>query len=581
MGTSEFNFLPLAILVLSCVFAAETSVVQSSVQSPHDGKALPTDHTTRLGLRMTVRDSEPLVQTTLGLVQGVKEIQGEVAVFAFRGIPFAEAPLDKLRFMPPVPASPWNSTLIANESRSECVQWFGAGEEDCLFLDIYVPQTVLDVNSSLASIVFIHGGGFMFGSTTPYGEAFPLLRHDVIVAMPQYRLGVLGFFSTDDEVAPGNQGLQDQTLALKFLHDNIANFGGDPQRVTIMGSSAGSVSAHFQMVTPAAQGLFSGVLLHSGSITAPWALGRDFNKNAHTIAREFQCRANSSEEIVDCLQQVNAHLLEDTLYLTMEWNGQPFCFAPRVDGQYIPAEPARLLLDGDFTHVPVMMGTVRDEGAIEATELFYLPHFIQSLEENFETNGPISLMLYPDEDPVNTAYTVYDYYIDGNITSDQADNLTRLYTDLFFHVPLDWAVEMMAEQVPVYLHELHHRGVNGYTNFYLEHGLNLSQAANWIAHGDDLQYILRTPSELTTADDIAVSDLYGELWANFAKYGNPTPTADSSSLGFVWPTATADDSRQFLRVTPAPGLYPYYRSASRDFWATLPLRINAIIAGGR
>lgn len=523
-----------------------------------------------------LRDNLPLVNTTLGPVLGMREEEGGVAMISFRGIPYAEPPLGVLRFMPPVPAASWGEKpLFANASASPCVQRLQMGSEDCLFLDIYTPEGALLSNSSLAVIVYIYGGGFMFGQGTTYDGAFPMLQRDVIVVVPQYRLGVLGFFSTGDDVAPGNQGLQDQTLALQFIRDNIASFGGDPDRVSLMGTSAGSVSSHFQMLAPSAAGLFSGVILQSGTVVAPWATGRDFNETATAIAKSFFCRAHSSEEIVSCLQDVNPHLLDDTMYTLMEWNGQPFKFAPRVDGTYILGEPAQLLKDGNFTHVPVVVGSVRDDGAVESTELYYLPHFIETLEDNFDVNGPISLMLYPDEDPLNTAHGVYDRYIGGNITEEKANNLTRLYTDRLFHMPLDWAVELMANHVPVFVHELHHRGEHGYTNYYMNHGLNISEAADWISHGEDVQYSFYRGNngDITTEDDLEVRRILTTMWADFARTGSPTP--DDATLGFQWPATTAEGAgRQYLRVTPTPSMEPYYRADTRAFWGSLPLRIN-------
>jgi carboxylesterase type B len=538
---------------------------------------------------LNARDSEApnesndfvIVETTLGPVRGWWEMQEDVPLYAFRGIPFGQPPVDELRFMAPLPATPWEGTFDANSTRDGCIQSFsGTGREDCLYLDIFVPESIVNATEPFATIVYIYGGAFLIGNNGPYGEVFPLLRQDLIVILPQYRVGVLGFLSTEDAVAPGNQGLMDQTLSLQWIFDNIVAFGGDQARITAMGTSAGSASSMFQMMVSSAAGLISGVILHSGTVIAPWATGRDFLQSAEIIADRFNCSTATSQEIITCLQGVNGRLLEESLSLTTVWNGQPFCFGPRADGVYIEDNPAVLLQEGRFAHVPVLLGNVRDEGSLESTEMYFRPNLIEKLEADFETNGPVSLMLYPDEDPLNTAYAIYDYYINGNITEDQADNLTRLYTDLHFHMPTDRTLDLIATQVPVYVQELHHRGEQGYTNRFLNQGLNITAAENWVSHGDDIQYLLRWADGLTLEDDIAVSNVYAELWANFAKFGNPTPTEDNIA-GFIWPPATPDDSRQIMRIVPSPELIPYYRRTTRNFWDTLPLRINAILAGGR
>lgn len=520
-------------------------------------------------------DGRPVVDVTQGRIVGIETSDYGVDYLAFLSIPYAKPPLNTLRFKDPEPGEPWIGDLDASQLPHICNQLILKGREDCLYLNVYTPLDALNSTTSKAVMVFIHGGGFLLGGSQQNHDFQTLLQKDVIAVMFQYRLGVLGFLSTEDSSAPGNLGLKDQTLALHWVKDNIASFGGDVDRITIFGRSAGAASIHYQMLAPSAAGLFSRAIMHSGNSFDPWASGRDFLWAAQEIAVRFGCPTEPSDDLVTCLQGVNQHELDAMEAIFIEWNFQPFFFAPRVDGIYIPDEPATLVKEGRYNHVPTIIGINRDEMALESVELYADPLLLNKLAENFTVIGPISLGLYEDEEPIETATAVYSYYNGGIIFSkDHCDNLTRLLTDAFFVIRHDWLTQLMAEQDPVFTYELHHRGEYGYTNFYLEHGLDLPQAANYIAHADDGQYLLQPRfSELQTPEDLAVGDIFLSTCTNFAKTGNPTP---DESLGFIWETTNPLDL-QHLKITPTPSMETDQRETQRTFWKSLPLRINRLL----
>ncbi|KAK7081095.1 Carboxylesterase 5A [Halocaridina rubra] len=506
---------------------------------------------------------------------GVQMYEYGVDYLAFLSIPYAKPPVDALRFKNPEASEPWLGDLNATVLPHNCVQFILAGREDCLYLNVYTPLNALNASSPLPVLVWIHGGGYYMGGSSDNHNFEPLLQRDVIVVMIQYRLGVLGFMSTEDDAAPGNLGLKDQTLAMQWVYDNIAAFGGDTSRITIFGASAGAASVHYQLVAPSAAGLFSGAVMISGNAFGPWASGRDFLWAAQEIAINFGCPTSPSDDLITCLQGVNEHEL-DAMYLHFaQWNLQPFYFAPRVDGVYIPEEPATLMKEGRYSHVPTLMGINRDEMALESVEWYAVPGLLENLAANFTVLGPITLELYNDEDPVNTATAVYDYYNGGtNFSKENCDNLTKMLSDGFFAIRHDWLAELMVEQDSVYLYELHHRGEHGYTNIYLENGLDLPQAANYISHSDQSQYLFNPKfSELQTPEDRAVGNIFVDTWTNFAKTGNPT---SDGSLGFTWEVSSAPDLRH-LKIIPNPLMEGDSRSSERVFWNSLPLRINNLL----
>merc|ERR1712142_282235 len=131
------------------------------------------------------------------------------------------------------------------------------------------------------------------------------------------------------------------------------------------------------------------------------------------------------------------------------------------------------------------MGINRDEGSLLSGYMFVKPHLIEDLMNNFDDIGPVSMMLYEDEEPVDTANKLYDFYLDGHeITHEKYDNLTQLYTHLWFGMPLDWAIQLMAHQDPVYMYEFHYWGPHGPMMIYKAMGLNITEAEHSVCHGD-------------------------------------------------------------------------------------------------
>ncbi|KAG0729375.1 Venom carboxylesterase-6 [Chionoecetes opilio] len=401
-----------------------------------------------------------------------------------------------------------------------CDQLVLMGREDCLYLNVFAPKDALAAPHPLPVMIYIHGGGYYMGGAYKTHGFQELLVRGVVVVTLQYRLGLFGFLSTEDEAAPGNQGLKDQTLALQWVKDNIEAFGGDTTRAIHRG--------------------------HYAERHGTESLGAGEGLSGHRSSRRQE-----------------------------EWNLQPFYIGPRVDGDYLPEEPAVLLQRDDYYHVPAIMGVNRDEMAMETVEMYTLSSLINSLLGNFSINGPASLHLHPDEEPVNTTTTTYNHYLGGlNITKEDADNLTQMYTDHLFLVPHDWTTRVMSATNRVFTYELHHRGEYSLCNQFLNAGLDLPQALNYIAHGDNNQYLAYPKyGNLHTEGDKAVGEYFVNMWANFATTGDPTP---DDSLGFTW-EMTEPTSLPHLNLQPHPFMETDQRAQTRAFWESLPLRINNLL----
>ena len=213
--------------------------------------------------------TRPIVTTTTGQLQGIQLSTGilQPNYFAFKGVPFAEPPVGRLRFRNPVPHRGWSGVRDAENHQEHCPHngWFGldvGGVEDCLYLNVYTPS----LTGSRAVMVWVHGGSFTSGklkfffldryqrdSPTGSGDSWLygpdfLVNDGVVVVTFNYRLGALGFLSTGDAAAQGNYAMKDMVEALRWVRANIANFGGNPNAVTIFGESAGGVAVSFVVV---------------------------------------------------------------------------------------------------------------------------------------------------------------------------------------------------------------------------------------------------------------------------------------------------------------------------------------------
>ncbi|XP_037804893.1 putative inactive carboxylesterase 4 [Penaeus monodon] len=335
------------------------------------------------------QDARVEVELRQGRISGASERAGWGGRwYGFRSIPYAVAPVGDLRFRDPRAAGSWAGVRNGSLAPPLCPQVDATpgedgeavviGEEDCLYLNVFTPRPF---PSNLPVMVWIHGGAFLVGGTGEYGP-LPLLTRDVVLVTLQYRLGTLGFLSTEDSLLPGNLGLKDQTLALRWVRDNIRDLGGDPDKVTVFGQGAGAASAHFQVLSPQAKGLFRRAILQSGNALSPWALRRDHRQTASAVGQVFNCSAaknisniNSSlsapgnlnsTALVDCLRTIPFQQLVVIPSAFVKWLSIPQVMTPRVDGAFLRAHPASLLQSGLYNEVDLISGVTEVEAALPA-----------------------------------------------------------------------------------------------------------------------------------------------------------------------------------------------------------------------
>lgn len=223
---------------------------------------------------------------------------------AFLGIPYAKPPINALRFEPPEPVEAWSGVLDGATFGAQCVQPAPHPsynmDEDCLFLNVYTHN----LTDSKPVIFFIHGGSFITGTGNNHGPE-NLMDRDVVVVTINYRLGPLGFLSTGTKEAPGNAGFKDQVMAMKWVQKNIAQFGGDPGKVTISGLSAGSVAVTSHMASPMTKDLFHGVIAISGAITERLPIKTDYMGYSLKLANALKCPTANIGDMITCFKNAS------------------------------------------------------------------------------------------------------------------------------------------------------------------------------------------------------------------------------------------------------------------------------------
>ena len=326
----------------------------------------------------------PEVLTSNGGIQGFTQTVEDVLVNTFLGVPYAVPPVGEFRFAPPIPTPNRTETLQTTSQHSACPQMLynyfpnNPGEaiwnphnnmsEDCLYLNVWVPvsSATRQIPSNLTTMLWIFGGGFVSGSASLdlYDGKILAALNQVIVVSINYRVGPLGFLYLSSSDAPGNMGLMDQQLALKWVHENIENFGGDRNKISLFGESAGAASVHFHMINEESRDYFQTAILQSGSSLAPWAFksSQDAYRTSIELAEHVGCEQTSAAELITCLRGIPDDILVSTQWqLALSWTFTTSPFVPTVDGNFIKEDPSISVSSGRVARKPLLLGVDKNE----------------------------------------------------------------------------------------------------------------------------------------------------------------------------------------------------------------------------
>ena len=310
------------------------------------------------------------VTTSIGPISGTEIDFNGNTIIEYLGIPFAEPPVGDRRFARPEPKAPRDDgfTLSATEFGAVCPQYVTEVlsdvdmSEDCLFLNIIVPQDAVDSLGSLPVLLFIPGRGFRLNAGSEYVGRDLAVTGSVIVVTINYRFLTFGYFSTGDDLAPGNYGLWDQRLAIEWVRDNIPAFGGDATNITIVGQGEdGATSVSSQLLSPENNDqLFQRAIIQSGIFDYPsYIMSDDLAETlSGRLAETLNCNQTSWPEKLDCLR---GESWQDILYAPIAVADSDY-FHPRIDGRFFP-EPFDRLVERDEMHqYDIMVGMNSDEG---------------------------------------------------------------------------------------------------------------------------------------------------------------------------------------------------------------------------
>ncbi len=516
----------------------------------------------------------PSVRTAEGPVQGFVHN----GMSTFLGIPYAAPPTGAQRWQPPQPATAWTGTLSATKFANTCPQITELGvfagpvslTEDCLYLNVFTPSTASA--KKLPVLLWIHGGGLFDGESNDY-DATALVKGGpagpTVVVTINYRLGLLGYFGHPVIDAEGhdfgNYGLMDQQAALHWVQRNIAAFGGDPGNVTVGGQSAGATSTAALVISPASAGLFHRAIFESGALltVAPRELAE---QRGSKFAEAAGCGEEVNGAAAQCLRKLSvAKIL--SLQGTAAANG-PYVNGLLVDGKVLPIPGDTAWTTGKFNHMPIMNGSVADEGAFSASidELFFGPMTPERYAELMKVTygGPAGPGAGPPNYPEGTpAAVTAKYPLDAYKTPGDAWVAVATDSNVCKHPYLDSRV---SQHVPLYAYEFSDRDAAWYfPKLSFAHGA---------AHTIDIQFLfndwrggpLGIPHQLTPQEH-ALSKQLVAAWTNFMYTGNPNLKGDAP-----WPRYN-DGSKVYLSQN-VPHLSTIteaqFRAAHKcDFWDTV------------
>ncbi|XP_054724371.1 neuroligin-4, X-linked-like [Uloborus diversus] len=467
--------------------------------------------------------------------------------------------------------------------------------EDCLYLNIYAPAVVGRQPLKLPVMVYIHGESYEWNAGNPYDGRVLSSYGNVIVVTINYRLGVLGFLPAMDRLARGNYGLMDQVAALHWIQENILEFGGDSDNVTIFGQGHGAACVNFLMLSPMAKGLFHRAIMQSGSALSPWAIARDAVSHTQRLAEALNCSTQDSMALIECLRRKR---LEDIMSINLPVPDHLTGFGPTVDGIVLSHDPLYLMETKPdlFLRYNLLLGTTKVESYFRFSaneEMFGIrthrrDKILRTLVRNLFNHHLQQIFL-----------TVVNEYMDWSLpllhTTDIFSGTVSALSDSLVVSPLIRTGMMHSNpkfqpglkplfyvQPKTYFYVFVHQTENG----------DYSPRLGCIT-GEDIAYVFGAPlvSALShfgtnyTAEEMALSEITMLHWTSFAKYGDPNVGTQLGDLKMeitrgryervIWPEFTSNHQK-YLSISLKPRVRDHYNAHKLSYWLRLIPHLDSV-----
>jgi para-nitrobenzyl esterase len=478
------------------------------------------------GTMLRAAGSTPQVKVETGKLQG----KSDGTVNAFLGIPYAAPPVGNLRWKPPARAAKWRGARKAITFGPRCMQapvfsdmvFRDPGiNEDCLYLNVWVPADRMGSKSQLPVMVWIYGGGFVAGATSePRQDGTNLAKQGVVVVSMNYRLGIFGFFAHPELAkesgrnSAGNYGLLDQVAALEWVKRNITAFGGDPGNVTIFGESAGSFSVSDQMASPIAKGLFHKAIGESGGAFS--SQGLPF----HNLAESSEIGENFANETLSAKTLADLRTIPAQKLLDAATNAKTVRFAPSVDGYFLPEPVEAIFAAGKQNDVPLLAGWNKDEGSVGVLKENPGAALKETAKKEFGDKADQFLRLYPSDTDEQSARSMADFAGDRFIafsTWKWLEDQKKTGKSPVYRYRFDILHPEDPKRPP---------NAGAYHSAEIEYVFGQLDAENWVSW---------------RPEDHTLSEQMRKYWSNFARTGDPNGPGLPK-----WPVYDATDGWQVL-----------------------------------
>jgi para-nitrobenzyl esterase len=463
------------------------------------------------------------------------QLEGVVVdgIASYKGIPFATPPVGDLRWKSPVAAKAWTGIRKADAYAAGCMQdpgmvkMMGAAanvSEDCLYLNVWTGAK--NAGEKRPVMVWIHGGAFVGGMTgTPMFDGTKFAEKGVVLVSIAYRLGVFGFLahselSQEGGKGSGTYGIQDMIAGLRWVKNNIAQFGGDPSCVTIFGESAGGIAVGMLSAAPAAKGLFQRAISESGGSFAPPRITDGAGMNVASLKLAESSGASFLQKLGAAdIKAARAMPAEQIMKAAGGGMGGGASFWPVADGTVLPGDPYELYEKGFFNDTPILAGTNSNEGGLFMRGPITAAAFEKQIRSGYGERADVMLRAYA-------------HSTDAEAARSSAD----VFREFAFAWPT-WAWARMQSRM----------GKGKAFVYYFDHRTPSSpDGAN---HGDEVSYVFqnfRGPGGAPSAEDLALSDLIRAYWINFARKGDPNGPGLPQ-----WPAFTENDQKVLFFNTKA------------------------------